>query len=77
MKKRKIKIRIGLRTIKTVAAVIIAMIIVDLYGTTASKLLFAMSGAMAAVQLTFKDSLESCLTQIVGVFLGALAGVLL
>ena len=34
-------------------------------------------GAMAAVQPTFKDSLESCLTQIVGVFLGGLAGILL
>ena len=77
MHKKKIKIHIGLRTIKTVVAVIIAMIIVDFYGTTTSKLLFAMSGAMAAVQPTFKESLESCLTQIVGVFIGALAGVLL
>lgn len=77
MHKKKVKIHIGLRTIKTVIAVIISMLIVDIYGTTASKLLFAMSGAMAAVQPTFKESKESCLTQIVGVFLGALAGVLL
>jgi uncharacterized membrane protein YgaE (UPF0421/DUF939 family) len=53
------------------------MMIVDAYGATTSKLIFAMLGAMAAVQPTFKDSLESCLTQIVGVFLGGLAGVLL
>jgi uncharacterized membrane protein YgaE (UPF0421/DUF939 family) len=71
------RIRIGLRTVKTVAAVILAMVLVDSVGTTASKLVFAMLGAMAAVQPTFDDSLESCLTQIVGVTSGALAGVLL
>ena len=71
------RIRIGLRTVKTVAAVILAMVLVDSVGTTASKLVFAMLGAMAAVQPTFNDSLESCLTQIVGVTFGALAGVLL
>ena len=75
--KRQNKFHIGLRTIKTVAAVIISMIIVDAYGTTASKLLFAMFGAMVAVQTTFKESIEACITQILGVFLGALAGVLL
>jgi uncharacterized membrane protein YgaE (UPF0421/DUF939 family) len=62
---------------KTAMAVVISMMIVDAYGATTSKLIFAMLGAMAAVQQTFKDSLESCLTQIVGVFLGGLAGVLL
>jgi len=71
------RFHIGLRTVKTVAAVVISMMIVDLYGATTSKLIFAMLGAMAAVQPTFRDSLESCLTQIVGVVLGALAGVLL
>ncbi len=68
---------IGMRTVKTVAAVIIAMLIVDLYGTTSSKLIFAMLGAMAAVQPTFKESLESCLTQIAGVSIGAAASVVL
>ena len=77
MQNKQIKVHIGLRTIKTVVAVLISMIIVDAYGATTSKLLFAMLGAMAAVQTTFKQSVESCLTQIVGVFLGALAGVLL
>jgi len=68
---------IGLRTAKTAVAVILSMLIVDLYGATSSKLIFAMLGAMAAVQPTFKASLESCLTQIVGVLFGAAAGVLL
>ena len=71
------KVHIGLRTVKTVAAVVISMFVVDFYGATTSKLIFAMLGAMAAVQPTFKESLESCLTQITGVFFGALAGVLL
>lgn len=71
------QIRIGLRTVKTVAAVIISMIIVDSYGATTSKLIFAMLGAMAAVEPTFKESVESCLTQIAGVFFGAAVAVLL
>lgn len=71
------KIRIGLRTVKTVLAVLLSMIIVDHLGATTSKLIFAMLGAMAAVQPTFKESLDSCIAQIVGVILGALIGVLL
>ena len=68
---------IGLRTLKTAVAIVISMFIVDAYGASSSRLIFAMLGAMAAVQPTFKESVESCLTQISGVFLGALAGVLL
>jgi len=71
------RLHIGLRTAKTAAAVIISMVIVDYLGTSASKLIFAMLGAMAAVQPTFKESLESCFTQIVGVLFGALVGVVL
>ena len=71
------RLHIGMRTVKTVTAVIIAMVIVDLYGATSSKLILAILGAMAAVQPTFKDSLESCLTQFAGVFFGAVVSVLL
>lgn len=74
---KNLKIHVGLRTIKTAAAVIIAMVIVNAFGTSSSKLIFAMLGAMAAVQPTFKESLEACLTQIVGVLFGAVMGVLL
>lgn len=70
-------IRIGPRTIKTAAAVIISLIIVHFYGTTTSRLTFAMLGAMAAVEPTFTDSLRSCLAQIVGVLFGSVVGVLL
>lgn len=77
MLKKRIRFHIGLRTIKTALAVILSMIIVDSYGATTSKLIFAMLGAMSAVQPTFKESLESCVTQIGGVLFGAAAGVLL
>lgn len=71
------KIRIGLRTIKTAVAVILSMTIVTSYGATTSRLIFAMLGAMAAMEPTLKESIESCLTQILGMFFGAVAGVLL
>ena len=73
----KFKIPIGLRTVKTAVAVIIAMLVVDLLGTTDSKLIFAMLGAMAAVQPTFKESVKAFLSQIIGVIFGAIAGILL
>lgn len=77
MKNKFFRFRIGLRTIKTAVAVILSMIIVDSYGATTSKLIFAMLGAMAAVQPTFKESLESGMTQIIGTLFGALMGVVL
>lgn len=73
--KKHFRFRIGLRMLKTAAAVILSMIIVNAFGTTDSRLIFAMLGAMAAVQTTFKDSLESSLTQIVGVLFGALLSI--
>jgi len=69
--------RIGLRTLKTAVAVILSIIIVDSYGATTSKIILAMLGAMAAVQPTFTESMESCLTQIVGVLFGALVSIVL
>ncbi len=71
------KFHIGLRTLKTATAVVIAMLLVTSYGTTTSRLIFAMLGAMAVMEPTLKDSIGSCLTQIFGVFFGAIAGVLL
>ena len=47
------RFHIGLRTAKTAAAIIISMLIVESLGTTTSKLIFAMLGAMTAVQPTF------------------------
>ena len=77
MLNKRIHFHIGMRTIKTAAAVFLSMNIVDTYGANESKLIFAMLGAMAAVQITFKESLESSVTQILGVVTGAVAGVIL
>lgn len=77
MVKKHTKVHIGLRTAKTVAAVIISMLIVEALGTTDSRLIFAMLGAMTAVQPTFKESLESSLSQIIGLVFGAAVGILL
>lgn len=71
------KIHIGRRTIKTVAAVVIAMLVAEFCGSTTSKLIFAMMGAMEAVRPTFKESLEAVLSQFFGIFVGALIAVLL
>lgn len=77
-RKRRIgKIHIGLRTVKTAVAIIVAMVVVDLYGATSDKLIFAMLGAMAVIQPTFKESVESCVSQIVGVIMGALFSLIL
>lgn len=66
------RIHIGRRTFKTALAVIVSLIIVSMYGATASKMIFAMLGAMSAMENTFKQSIEACLTQIVGVIIGAI-----
>lgn len=78
MHKKHSRFHIGLRTVKTAIAVTISMLLVDYYGSGSdSKLIFAMLGAMAAVMPTFRDSVMSCLTQFVGLFFGAAAGVVL
>lgn len=77
LRRRRSRFHVGLRTIKTVAAVFVSMLLVEIYGTSTSKLIFAMLGAMAAVQPTFVESLESCVSQLFGVFCGSLVGVIL
>ena len=69
------KIHIGRRTIKTVAAVVIAMLVAQYFGTTSSRLIFAMMGAMEAVRPNFKESVEAVLAQFTGIFVGALIAV--
>ena len=77
MKLKYKRIRIGLRTIKTAAAVILSMMLVTNYGASTARLIFAMLGAMAAMENSFKASLENCLTQIIGMSVGALIGMVL
>lgn len=71
------RIHVGRRTFKTALAVLISLIIVSFYGATTSKMIFAMLGAMSAMEVTFQKSLESCLTQFVGMFFGVFVGVAL
>lgn len=71
------RIHIGRRTFKTVLAVIISLVLVSMWGTSAAKMIFAMLGAMCAMENTFKQSVEACLTQIVGMILGAIVATLL
>ncbi len=71
------RIHIGRRTFKTALAVIISLIIVSMLGTSAAKMIFAMLGAMCAMENTFKQSVEACMTQIVGMILGAIVAALL
>ena len=75
--KRRIRFHIGMRTIKTVVSVIIAMLLVESNLSPHSNLTLGMLGAVAAVQPSFKDSLDSCWAQIVGTITGGIVGTLL
>ena len=77
LKHKSIKFRIGLRTIKSAVAVMIAMSVVYFYGVTTSRVIFAVLGAMEAMQPSIKASLRSCLTQVTGVVFGAVFGLIL
>lgn len=68
------RIHIGRRTLKSAIAVIIALIVASKFGTTssASRMVFAMLGAMSAMENTFKQSLEACMAQFIGMILGAI-----
>ena len=68
------RIHIGKRTIKSAIAVILALMAVSRLGTTSasSRMVFAMLGAMSAMENTFKQSWEACKAQIIGMMLGAL-----
>ena len=54
-----------------IIAIILSMMLVHVYGTTDSRYIFAMLGAMGVMEHTFRESVESCLTQVVGVLFGA------
>ncbi len=71
------KLHIGWRTVKTSLAVIASMFLIEILGTTDSRIIFAMLGAMDAVQPTFKESVEAILSQVIGMVFGTLCSVLL
>lgn len=77
MVKKRSRFHIGMRTIKTVVSVVIAMMIVDSNVSPYSNLSVAMLGAIAAVQPSFRESLYSGMSQIVGSAVGLAVGILL
>ena len=71
------KVPVGLRMIKTAVAVILALLVVQPYGATTAKVVFATIGAMSAVGPTFKASLAACLTQFCSVTVGAVLSIVM
>lgn len=63
---------IGMRTIKTALAVTLSLMVIEYYGASPAKVVFATIGAISAVGPTFTASLLACATQICGVSVGAL-----
>ena len=74
---RGLKFPVGLRTLKTTAAVLLALLVVQPYGASTAKVVFATIGAMSAVGPTFKASLIACLTQICSVSVGAIMSIVM
>lgn len=72
-----LKIPVGMRTIKTALAVVLALLVVEQYGASPAKVVFATIGAISAVGPTFTASLLACLTQICGVTVGVLLALLM
>ncbi len=73
----KSRFHLGLRTVKTAVAAVIALVLVGIYGANEANVFFAIMGAMVAMEPTFRESFEACLTQIIGVLFGAAMGLAL
>ena len=71
------KFPVGLRTLKTAVAVILALLVVQPYGASPAKVVFATIGAMSAVGPTFKASVAACLTQFCSVTVGAVLSIIM
>ena len=70
MRLRSWKSPVGPRILKTALAVTLALAVVEHYGASPAKVVFATIGAISAVAPTFTASLLACLTQICGVAIG-------
>lgn len=75
--RKRTRFHIGMRTVKTVVAVIIAMFAVQTRISPSSHLSLAMLGAVTAVQPSFKESLDASWSQILGTVVGGIVGNLL
>lgn len=74
---RKVHIPIGMRTVKTAIAVSLALIVVEHLGESSAKIIFAVIGAIAAMENTFKAALRNCVSQIGGVIIGMVLAIIM
>ena len=51
--------------------------VVEQYGASAAKIIFAVMGAFSAMEITIRASLRSCMTQISGVIVGVILSLLM
>lgn len=70
----RLKIHIGLRTVKTAIAVTLALALAQAMGS--SMPIFAAIGAIVAMSRTLGDALSACLTEFAGTLCGCIVGVL-
>ena len=75
--RKRTRFHIGMRTVKTVVAVIVAMFVVQTRISPSSHLSLAMLGAVTAVQPSFKESIDASWSQILGTVVGGIVGNLL
>ncbi len=74
---RKLHIPVGMRTVKTAIAVSLSLLVIEHLGTSSAKIIFAVIGAIAAMDNSFKASLRNCVAQIGGVIIGMVLSVIM
>lgn len=74
---RKMHFPVGMRTIKTAIAVTLALFVVEHLGTSGAKVIFAVIGAIAAMENTLKAALRNCIAQIGGVAIGVVLAIIM
>jgi len=74
---RKVHIPVGMRTVKTAVAVSLALLVIEHLGTSSAKIIFAVIGAIAAMDNSLKASLRNCVAQIGGVIIGMVLAVIM
>ncbi len=74
---RKLHIPVGMRTVKTAIAVSLSLIVIEHLGSSSAKIIFAVIGAMAAMDNSLKASLRNCAAQIGGVIIGMVLAIIM
>ena len=74
---RKLHIPVGMRTVKTAIAVTLSLLVIEHLGTSSAKIIFAVIGAIAAMDNSLKASLRNCAAQIGGVIIGMVLAIIM